>query len=124
MKQKTVFVCSECDYQSAKWLGKCPQCGAWNSFEEETYTPSAKSVSSHATARPNITGERERAAKFSEFKMPEYLRHSTGIGEFDRVLGGGLVEGSVILLAGEPGIGKSTILLQLIKSLEQNVINL
>ncbi|MBQ2727347.1 MAG: DNA repair protein RadA [Clostridia bacterium] len=113
MKQKTVFVCSECDYQSAKWLGKCPQCGAWNSFEEETYTQPSKSVSSHAAARPAPTGERERASKFSEFQMPEYLRHSTGIGEFDRVLGGGLVEGSVILLAGEPGIGKSTLLMQL-----------
>ena len=113
MKQKTVYVCSECDYQSAKWLGKCPQCGAWNSFEEETYTKPAKSSLTHASVRPAAVGEREHASKFSDFKMPEYLRHSTGIGELDRVLGGGLVEGSVILLAGEPGIGKSTLLMQL-----------
>lgn len=107
---KTVYVCSECDAQSSKWLGKCPQCGAWNTLVEETYAAPSKSAgkAGSVTAR-----ERERAERFSDFDLPEYLRHSTGIGEFDRVLGGGLVEGSVILLAGEPGIGKSTLLMQL-----------
>ena len=108
---KTVYVCSECDYQSAKWLGKCPQCNAWNSFVEETYTAPAKSTAS--SRRGSVApGEREHAVRFGDFTTPEYLRHSTGIGEMDRVLGGGLVEGSVILLAGEPGIGKSTLLMQ------------
>ncbi len=109
---KTVYVCSECDHQSARWMGKCPQCGAWNSFTEETYQAPTKSaarqVSSHASR-----AQREHAVKFGDYTLPEYLRHSTGIGELDRVLGGGLVEGSVILLAGEPGIGKSTLLMQL-----------
>lgn len=111
MKSKTVYVCSECDYQSARWLGKCPQCGAWNSFTEETYTQPAKA--SGSSARAVTAAERDHAVKFGDFELPKYLRHSTGIAEFDRVLGGGFVEGSVVLLAGEPGIGKSTLLMQL-----------
>ena len=108
---KTVYVCSECDYQSAKWLGRCPQCNAWNTFVEETYTAPQKSAGGKSPTRAR--SESEKAVKFGELTLPEYLRHSTGIGEFDRVLGGGLVDGSVILLAGEPGIGKSTLLMQL-----------
>lgn len=110
---KTIYVCRECDYQSAKWLGRCPQCGAWNSFSEETYSAPAKTSSAGHSLGLNSSGEHEHAVKFNEFEIPEYLRHSTGIGELDRVLGGGLVEGSVVLLAGEPGIGKSTLLMQL-----------
>ncbi len=113
MKSKTVYVCSECDYQSAKWLGRCPQCSAWNSFTEETYTAPAKTAGSGARTGLAVHGEREHAVRFGDFAIPEYIRHSTGIGELDRVLGGGLVEGSVVLLAGEPGIGKSTLLMQL-----------
>lgn len=109
MKQKTVFVCSECDYQTPKWLGRCPQCNAWNSFVEETYSDPVKSSGTKST---RAALREEHAVKFGEFEMPDYLRHSTGIGEFDRVLGGGLVDGSVVLLAGEPGIGKSTLLMQ------------
>ncbi len=113
---KTVYVCSECDYQSAKWLGKCPSCGAWNSFSEETYTqiPTAPKSGLKSSSGTRVRGrEPEHAVKFGDFTMPDYLRHSTGIGELDRVLGGGMVEGSVVLLAGEPGIGKSTLLMQL-----------
>ncbi len=112
---KTVYVCSECDYQSAKWLGKCPQCNAWNSFTEENYQAPVKSGGTKTSLSSSARSmrEREKAVKFGDFTMPDYLRHSTGIGEFDRVLGGGIVEGSVILLAGEPGIGKSTLLMQL-----------
>lgn len=109
---KTVYVCSECDHQSAKWMGKCPSCGSWNSFVEETYQAPTKS-SSRSISPSSARLEREHAVKFEDFTLPEYLRHSTGIAELDRVLGGGLVEGSVVLLAGEPGIGKSTLLMQL-----------
>ncbi|MBQ7599261.1 MAG: AAA family ATPase, partial [Clostridia bacterium] len=107
---KTVYVCSECDYQSSKWLGRCPQCNSWNTFVEETYAPPQKSPSRQS---PQGGKPAEHTIKLSEYKMPEYLRQNTGISEFDRVLGGGLVRGSAILLAGEPGIGKSTLLMQL-----------
>ena len=115
-KTKTVYVCSECDYQSAKWMGRCPGCGNWNTFVEETYENEVPQKESIATRRQTMlarsAGEAEPQPLSSE-KLPDYLRRSTGIGEFDRVLGGGLVEGSVVLLSGEPGIGKSTLLLQI-----------
>ena len=105
---KTVYTCTECDYQSPKWLGKCPSCGAWNSFEEETYTDTKVSPASPAAGASG-----EKAVLFRGLDIPEYMRCPTGISELDRVLGGGLVVGSAILLAGEPGIGKSTLLMQL-----------
>lgn len=101
---KTVFSCSECGYQSPKWLGRCPDCGNWNTMEEETSVP-AKSTSAKVF--------REEPVRFSEMKSGDYPRRRSGIGELDRVLGGGIVPGSVVLLAGEPGIGKSTLLMQL-----------
>ncbi|MBQ6677339.1 MAG: DNA repair protein RadA [Clostridia bacterium] len=102
---KTVFSCTECGYQSPKWLGRCPGCGAWNSFAEETFEEKKES------AAGKVTGD--RAEPFREMDIPEYMRVETGIAEFDRVLGGGLVVGSAVLVAGEPGIGKSTLLMQL-----------
>lgn len=120
-KAKTVYVCTECDYQSAKWMGRCPGCGNWNTFTEETYE--AETTSSAATPAARRHTMLVRNAVDSEPQpltseaLPDYLRRSTGIGEFDRVLGGGLVEGSVVLLSGEPGIGKSTLLLQICASL-------
>lgn len=118
MKSKRVYVCTECDYQSPSWLGKCPSCGAWNTFEEETYSqPSPPKAGSNATTY-KYTRESSTAAPFSKADDSPVKRMSVGIGELDRVLGGGLVDGSVVLLAGEPGIGKSTILLQLCSSLE------
>ena len=105
MAQKKVYVCSECDYQSPKWMGKCPECGSWNTFSEEAYIQ--KKVS-NATVRTT-----DSAVPFKEMKSSDCIRKKTGIGELDRVLGGGLVNGSVVLLAGEPGIGKSTLLMQL-----------
>jgi len=107
MAVKKVFVCSECDYQSPKWQGKCPECGSWNTFVEETFDAKKKAP---AGAAPQI---RDTAVRFSEMESAERARISTKIGELDRVLGGGIVTGSVVLLAGEPGIGKSTLLMQL-----------
>ena len=107
-KSKTVFVCNECGYESAKWLGKCPACNAWNSFFEEkvikekdgAFISDKKTKSSKPTTLNSIEGK-------------EASRTSTGVGELDRVLGGGLVKGSLVLLGGEPGIGKSTLILQI-----------
>jgi len=106
---KTVYRCKECDAQTPKWLGRCPECGAWNSLEEESYAPPAASPSAARAVRAGNV----HAVPLSELEDADCLRTSTGIGEFDRVLGGGLVNGSVVLLAGEPGIGKSTLLMQL-----------
>lgn len=108
---KRVFVCSECDYQSPKWLGKCPECGSWNTFTEETFAPAPSSGQTAATF--------DKAVKFREMTGTVNERIKTGIGELDRVLGGGLVVGSVVLLAGEPGIGKSTLLMQFCGSIPE-----
>jgi DNA repair protein RadA/Sms len=110
MKQKPVFACQECGAQSPKWLGRCPECGAWNSFAEERPAPAAiaaasaeKRYSLAAAAGPQL---------YADIDTVVAERLTTGIGEFDRVLGGGVVPGSLVLIGGEPGIGKSTLLLQ------------
>lgn len=118
MKQKKVYVCTECDYQSPSWLGKCPSCGSWNTFEEETYSKPVAPKSGGTAASYKYSRDPGKAEPFSMEDDIPVNRISCGIGELDRVLGGGLVDGSVVLLAGEPGIGKSTILLQLCESLE------
>ena len=108
---KVVFVCQECGAQSPKWLGRCAECGAWNSLVEERAAETAASSAPAANryAQFSSTG----AAKlYAEVEMSTGVRLSTGIDEFDRVLGGGVVPGSLVLLGGEPGIGKSTLLLQ------------
>lgn len=109
---KTVFICSECTYRSPKWLGKCPGCGAWNSFVEDVESTAKKEEPSARRALTARAGD-GRAIAYGELEMPSYIRTETGLGELDRVLGGGLVLGSVVLLAGEPGIGKSTLLMQI-----------
>ncbi len=119
MKEKTVFVCSECDYQSPKWLGRCPSCGKWNTFEEETYTPAPKSSKN---PRASALSDGSSPVLFDEMEVPEYIRSSTGIKELDRVLGNGIVSGSVILLAGEPGIGKSTLLMQICSKIPSKIL--
>ena len=113
---KKIYRCTECDAQSPRWLGRCPECGAWNSFEEETYASPAPSYSAASAARPPKAAP-ARAVPIDQVEESDCRRTVTGIGEFDRVLGGGLVDGSVVLLAGEPGIGKSTLLMQLCGSL-------
>ncbi len=107
---KKIYVCTECDSQSPKWLGRCPNCGAWNSLEEETF--SAPAPTANVSFLPPSRGD-SHAVPIDELDGSDCDRTVTGIGELDRVLGGGLVDGSVILLAGEPGIGKSTLLMQL-----------
>ncbi len=113
MKQKSVFVCSECGNKSPKWMGKCTLCGNWNTYEEEIEyaTPSGKS-SSGLTLSPAASPK-----KIHEIDFSKEIRTSTGMSEFDRVLGGGLVCGSFVLVGGDPGIGKSTILLQICQHL-------
>jgi DNA repair protein RadA/Sms len=107
---RTVFVCQECGAQSSKWLGRCADCGAWNSLvEERAEAAGGAPAAGHryaAAAAPNA------ARRYAEIEIEPHARLSTGIGEFDRVLGGGVVPGSLVLLGGEPGIGKSTLLLQ------------
>ena len=110
---KTVYICSECEYESPKWLGKCPRCASWNSFVEDVVEKSTGSASVAPRRTAVINSGSNKASRFSELQTPEYIRSSTGLGELDRVLGGGLVKGSVVLLSGEPGIGKSTLLLQI-----------
>ena len=112
MKQaKPVFVCQECGAQQPKWQGRCPDCGAWNSFvEERAVDPGAGGPTTHRYSMPGI--ETPGAKKYAEIEASKADRITTGIGEFDRVLGGGIVPGSLVLLGGEPGIGKSTLLLQ------------
>ena len=105
MRQKTVFSCSQCGCQSPKWLGKCPDCGAWNSMAEELKPGATKGAGLHGQGR-------NQALPIGEVPPQAEARFSCGIGELDRVLGGGLVPGSLVLIGGDPGIGKSTLLLQ------------
>jgi DNA repair protein RadA/Sms len=109
MQTKTVFTCQSCGYQSPKWLGRCPECDKWNSFAEESFDSNSERVS-----RSIIAGILSSNApqKLSAIELKGLLRTNTRIGELDRVLGGGLVEGSAVLVGGEPGIGKSTLMLQ------------
>src|SRR5512145_761461 len=108
MKQKTVFACQECGAQSPKWLGRCPDCGAWNSMVEERTAPAAAAA---ATEKRYTLAAATGPQLYADIDTVVAERISTGIGEFDRVLGGGVVPGSLVLIGGEPGIGKSTLLL-------------
>ena len=105
-KTKTVFSCQSCGYQSPRWLGRCPDCNSWNSFAEEDYAaPSGK-------GRERVSMHRDQPVLLKDVEIEEQFRLKTDIQELDRVLGGGIVPGSVILIGGDPGIGKSTISLQ------------
>ncbi len=113
--QKNIFECAECGASFSKWFGKCQACGAWNSaIEVEKELERAEKTAKIKRSMPSYENE---IVKFSDYEIGDTARQSTGMGELDRVLGGGLVSGSVVLLAGEPGIGKSTLLLQICKTL-------
>ena len=111
MKTKTIYFCTECGYESAKWLGKCPACNAWNSFVEELVTTAQK-----GSAKSGVPLRKNAPSRLSDVSVTREERMECGIGELDRVLGGGIVKGSLVLVGGDPGIGKSTLLLQLVKS--------
>ncbi|HET9135956.1 MAG TPA: DNA repair protein RadA [Candidatus Kapabacteria bacterium] len=114
-KSKSQFVCSSCGYNSPRWIGKCPECGSWNSFVEESITAAPTESTKAKGARAQLgTG---KPIKLSDVSTAEEDRILTGIAEFDRVLGGGIMRGSLVLIGGDPGIGKSTLLLQLARSL-------
>lgn len=118
MKMKSVYICSECEYHSAKWLGRCPSCGSWNTLEEQIIADDKKTVSKSSSV--SYSGQTSPAVPLSDLEIPEYMRLDTGYGEVNRVLGGGLVCGSVVLLSGEPGIGKSTLLMQIAGKIVQS----
>ncbi|HEL1702674.1 TPA: DNA repair protein RadA [Streptococcus suis] len=105
-KKKTTFVCQSCEYHSPKYLGRCPNCGSWSSFVEEVEVAEAKNE------RVSLTGEKTRPMKLNEVSSIQVARTKTNMEEFNRVLGGGVVPGSMVLIGGDPGIGKSTLLLQ------------
>ncbi|HEL1620140.1 TPA: DNA repair protein RadA [Streptococcus suis] len=105
-KKKTTFVCQSCEYHSPKYLGRCPNCGSWSSFVEEVEVAEVKNE------RVSLTGEKTRPMKLNEVSAIQVARTKTNMEEFNRVLGGGVVPGSLVLIGGDPGIGKSTLLLQ------------
>ncbi|MBV1944369.1 DNA repair protein RadA [Streptococcus parasuis] len=105
-KKKTTFVCQNCEYHSPKYLGRCPNCGSWSSFVEEVEVAEVKNE------RVSLTGEKTRPMKLNEVSSIQVARTKTNMEEFNRVLGGGVVPGSLVLIGGDPGIGKSTLLLQ------------
>ena len=116
-KGKSIFFCQECGYESVKWMGQCPACKAWNSFVEEPALRGRKGSAAAKGTGKNDTGIKSAPVVLNEISMEEKLRIRTRIGELDRVLGGGIVPGSLTLVGGDPGIGKSTLLLQMCRNL-------
>lgn len=116
-KTKTVFVCQNCGAESPKWIGKCPSCKEWNTYHEEIIAPASQGGASFATNH-----EKRKPELLDNIKSDEHSRQKTGIAELDRILGGGIVGGSLVLLGGEPGVGKSTLALQLALALKDKTI--
>lgn len=113
-KSKTMYICNQCGYESAKWFGCCPGCSEWNTMEEELRTPQQQKTS-------RVSSKSITAQTINEIDADDEIRFKTGMAELDRVLGGGIVKGSLVLLSGDPGIGKSTILLQICEYLGKNL---
>ena len=116
-KAKSAYICSECGYESPKWYGKCPCCGEWNTMNEELVTPVVKA----AEKKISTVNSYSAPLKLGEITTNDEFRYKTGIGELDNVLGGGIVKGSLVLIGGDPGIGKSTILLQVCQNLGSKI---
>lgn len=116
-KEKTIYTCSECGGTSPKWLGKCPHCNAWNTLEESVAVEAASS----ANSRFQSLAKSQPVTTLSDIESSDVEHQSTGIDELDRVLGGGIVAGGVVLIGGDPGIGKSTLLLQALDSLSRRM---
>jgi DNA repair protein RadA/Sms len=116
-KSKTVFVCQNCGVESAKWIGRCPSCKEWNTYHEEIIAPVTSRSSSFIAEQ-----EKRKPELLDNIKSDEKNRRKTGITELDRILGGGMVSGSLMLIGGEPGVGKSTLALQLALALKQTII--
>ena len=119
MKTKTVYICSECAYRSLKWLGKCPGCSRWNTMQETIVSDKKTSAASSAPGSASL-GIRREPQRIGDVKIGFETRYATGMRELDRVLGGGIVQGSLILVGGDPGIGKSTLLLQICETAGRN----
>ncbi|MDV7395607.1 ATPase domain-containing protein, partial [Arthrospira platensis SPKY1] len=107
---KLRYTCRECGFDSPKWLGQCPQCNAWNAFEESV--PDSQTAH-RARLDPSTSTKKSTVLRLNDIPATQEDRFSTGLKEFDRALGGGLVQGSLVLLGGDPGIGKSTLMLQM-----------
>ncbi|WP_295585191.1 DNA repair protein RadA [uncultured Oscillibacter sp.] len=115
MKQKTLFYCTECGNETPKWAGKCPACGAWNTIVEQPEASSSRSIAKSGGRSSRLAPP--KACPVTELDSDEEIRFPTGMGELDRVLGGGAVKGSLVLVGGAPGIGKSTLMLQICSKL-------
>ena len=113
-KAKTMYVCSQCGYETPRWLGRCPDCGSWNTLEEQQAAPESKLPEKKIRRAPGTDAEALRVDLIPDESSE---RRSCGIGELDRVLGGGLVAGSLVLVGGDPGIGKSTLFTQVCANL-------
>src|SRR5918997_6241431 len=117
-KSKTQFLCNSCGSVHPKWMGKCPDCGTWDALEEyKAPTPDARAASRLGAGQTGDLTQGGQALTLAEIDEADAPRQATGIGEFDRILGGGVVPGSAVLVGGEPGIGKSTLLLQVAHAL-------
>ena len=116
MAKKSIFVCGECGYETSKWMGKCPECSSWNSLVEEV---KLKTLNTPKKVSGQLHYENAKPLRLSDIKSEVEERMATGIQELDRVLGGGIVQGSLILVGGDPGIGKSTMMLQICQTLSR-----
>ena len=112
-RSKILYVCSNCGFESSKWNGRCTNCGEWNTFEETEPVALVKTSSSYSQQQTSVKSLSDKLSRLGEIGADTDVRYHTGLSELDRVLGGGLVKGSIVLVGGEPGIGKSTILLQI-----------
>src|SRR5438477_1051754 len=121
-KTRTQFLCNACGSVHPKWMGKCPDCGTWDSLQEyKAPTPDAREAARSARLQSGDIATAAEALALDDIDHEDSPRTATGIGEFDRILGGGVVPGSAVLVGGEPGIGKSTLLLQVANELARGI---